>query len=44
MKVLKKSRQNKSETVANGYDKEIPKERYASSGKWQEVIDKLRSK
>ena len=41
-KVLKNSQQNNSETVTNQNDKEIPKERYTSRGKRQEIIDDLR--
>ena len=32
------------ETVTNDYDKEIPKERYMSAEKRQEIIDDLRLK
>ena len=40
--VSKTSRENSSETVTNKYDKEIPKERYISPEKRQEIIDDLR--
>ena len=41
-KVSKSSQQNNSETVTNGHDKEIPKERYISPEERQEIIDELR--
>ena len=41
-KVLKKSRQNNSETVTNENDKKIPKERYMSPEKIQKINDDLR--
>ena len=41
-KVSKKLQQNNSETVTNKHNKEIPKERYISLEKRQEVIDHLR--
>ena len=44
MGVPKNSQQNNSETVSNEYDKEIPKERYISPEKRQEIIDDLRLK
>ena len=43
-KVSKNSQQNNSETVTNENDKEIPKERYISPEKRQEIIDALRLK
>ena len=43
-KVSKDSQQNNSETVTNEHDKEIPKERYLSPEKRQEIIDDLRFK
>ena len=43
-KVSKDSQQNNSETVTNEHDKEIPKERYLSPEKRQEIIDNLRFK
>ena len=43
-KVSKDSQQNSSETVTNEHDKEIPKERYLSPKKRQEIIDDLRFK
>ena len=43
-KVSKDSQQNNSETVTNEHDKEIPKERYLSPEKRQEIIDGLRFK
>ena len=42
--VSKKSQQNNSERVTNDNDKEIPKERYISPEKRQEIIDDLRLK
>ena len=44
MKVSKNSQQNNSETVTNEHNKEIPKERYISPEKIQEIIDNLRLK
>ena len=41
-KVLKKSRQNNSETVTNENDKKTPKERYMSPEKIQKINDDLR--
>ena len=41
-KVLKNSQQNNLEAVVNENDKEIPKERYMSPEKRQEIIDVLR--
>ena len=43
-KVSKNSQQNTLETVANENDKEIPKERYISPEKRQEIINELRLK
>ena len=43
-KVSKNSQQNNSETASNEHDKEIPKERYISLEKIQEIIDDLRLK
>ena len=43
-KVTKNSQQNNSATVANENDKEIPKERYISPDKRQEIINDLRLK
>ena len=43
-KVSKNSQQNNSETVSNENDQEIPKERYISPEKRQEIIDDLRLK
>ena len=40
--VSKCSQQNNSETVSHEHDKEIPKERYISPDKRQEIIDELR--
>ena len=40
-KVSKNSQQDKSETVTNENDKEIPKERYISPEEWQKNIDNL---
>ena len=42
--VSKNSKQNNSETVTNGQDKEIPNERYIFPEKRQEIIDKRRIK
>ena len=42
--VSKCSQQNNSETVSYEHDKEIPKERYISPDKRQEIIDELRWK
>ena len=42
-KIPKNSQQNNSETVTNGNDKEIPKERYTSPDERQKIIDNLRS-
>ena len=41
-RILKNSQQNYSDTVRNEYDKEIPKERYISPEKRQEIVDELR--
>ena len=41
-KVSKSSQQNNSETVSHEHDKEIPKERYISPDKRQEIIDELK--
>ena len=41
-KVSRNSQQKKSDTVTNQNDKEIPKERYISPDKEQEIIDDLR--
>ena len=41
-KVSRNSQQNNSETVSNENNKEIPKERYISPEKRQEIIDDLR--
>ena len=43
-KVSKNSQQNNLETVTNENDKKIPKERYMSPEKMQEIIDDLRLK
>ena len=43
-KVSKNSQKNNSDTVTNENDKEIPKERYISPEKRQEIIDELRVK
>ena len=43
-KVSKNSQQNNSEIVTNENDKEIPKERYISPEKRQEIIDDLKLK
>ena len=43
-KVSKNSQQNNSEVVINENEKEIPKERYISPEKRQEIIDELRLK
>ena len=40
----KNSQQNNSKRVINEHNKEIPKERYASSYERQELIDELRLK
>ena len=42
IKVSRNSQQNNSETVPNGHDKEIPKERYISPEERQKIIDELR--
>ena len=42
IKVSKNSQQNKSETVTNEHDKEIPKERYVSPQERQKIIAELR--
>ena len=42
--VSKNSQQNNLETVTNEHDKEIPKKRYISPEKRQEIIDDLRLK
>ena len=44
IKVLKKSQQNNSETVSDEDGKEIPKGRYISPEKWQEIFNDLRLK
>ena len=44
IKVSKNLQQNKSETVTNEHDKEIPKERYVSPEERQEIFDELRLK
>ena len=44
IKVLKNSQQNNSETVSDENDKEIPKGRYISPEKWQEIFNDLRLK
>ena len=44
IKASKSSQQNNSETITNEHDKEIPKERYVSPEKRQEIIDELRVK
>ena len=41
-KVSQSLPQNNSETITNEHDKEIPKERYISPDKRQEIIDDLR--
>ena len=41
-KVSRNSQQKKSDAVTNQNDKEIPKERYISQDKKQEIIDDLR--
>ena len=41
-KVSKNSQQNNLETVINDNDKEMPKERYMSPEKRQDIIDDLR--
>ena len=43
-KVLKNSQQNNLEIVINDNDKEMPKERYMSPEKRQDIIDGLRLK
>ena len=43
-KVSKNSDQNNSETVTYEYDKEIPRERYISSEKREEIFDDLKLK
>ena len=43
-KVSKNSSENNLETIIKENDKEIPKERYMSPGKRQEIIDDLRWK
>ena len=43
-KVSKSSQQNNSERVTNEHDKEIPKKRYISLEKRQEIINDLRLK
>ena len=42
--VIKKLQQDNSEPVTNEYDKEIPKRRYISPEKRQEIIDELKLK
>ena len=42
IKVLKNSQQNNLETVSDENDKEIPKGRYISPEKWQEIFNDLR--
>ena len=44
IKVSKNSQQNKSETVINENDEEIPDKRYISLEERQEIIDELRLK
>ena len=44
IKASKSSQQNNSETITNEHDKEIPKERYVSPEKRQQIIDELRVK
>ena len=41
-KVSKALPQNNSETITNEHDQEIPKERYASPGERQDIIEELR--
>ena len=41
-KVSETLTENNSETIIDKNNKEIPKERYDSSEKWQEIIDKLK--
>ena len=41
-KASKMLTENNLETIINKNNKEIPKERYDSSKKWQEIIDELR--
>ena len=41
-KVAKNSQENKSETVTNENDQEIPKERYISPEKRLKIIDDMR--
>ena len=41
-KISKTFQQNKSETVTNENDKEIPKERYISAEEREKIIDDLR--
>ena len=43
-KLSKNSQQNTSETVADEYDKEIPKGRYVFPEEVQEIIDEIRLK
>ena len=43
-KFHKNSIKNNSETVTNGHDKEIHKERYVSPKERQEIINELRLK
>ena len=42
-KFSKNSQQNNSETVTNGNDKKIPKQRYISPEERQKIIDSRRS-
>ena len=42
IKVSRTSQKNNSETVRNGHDKEIPKERLISPEEMQKIIDHLR--
>ena len=42
--VLRNSQQNNSKTVTNNNEKEIPKEKYISPEKRQEIINDLRLK
>ena len=43
-KVSRNLQQNNSQTVTNEHDNKIPKEKYVSSEKRQEIIDELRLK
>ena len=42
IEVSRNSQQNNSETVTKEYDKDIPKEKYLSPEKRQQIIDELR--